>query len=341
MLATRFTELVGCSVPIQSAGMHNLSSPALAAAVSNAGGLGTVSVYGDVPPAVVAATLDRIREQTVGPVAANFILLHVDPAEVNESVSAAAARARVVDFFYTDPDPAIVDLVHRNGALACWQVGSREEAVAAVETGCDFVIAQGIEAGGHVRGTIGLLALLDEVLDAVQVPVLAAGGIGSGRAMAAALAAGADGVRIGTRFVAADEAAAADPYLDALIAARAKDTVYTEAFSVGWPNAPHRVLRSCIEAAAAYPDEIVGEGEVILTGQRHAVYRFDCQPVVRSYTGEIAAMSLWAGESVGRVTRRQPAAEIVRELADEAEVLLRRWGLASNGSTCLDKGETG
>jgi len=278
-----------------------------------------------VPPAVVTETLDRIRDETTGPIAANFILHFVDPAEVAEAVAAAAARARVVDFFCTDPDPGIVEIVHGHGALACWQVGSREEAVAAVAAGCDFVIAQGIEAGGHVRGTIGLLALLDEVLDAVQVPVLASGGIGSGRAMAAALAAGADGVRVGTRFIASEVAAAAGPYLDALIAARAQDTVYTEAFSVGWPNAPHRLLRSCIAAATAFPGEIIGEGADVLTGVRHPVKRFECQSIDKSYTGEIAAMSLWAGESVGRVMRVQPAAEIVRELAEEAETLLRRW----------------
>jgi len=333
MLTTRFTELVGCTVPIQSAGMGHLANPPLAAAVTEAGGLGTVSVYG-VPPAVVADTLDRLKDRTAGPIAANFILHFVDPAAIADAVSAAAARARVVDFFYTDPAPALVDLVHRHGALACWQVGSREEAIAAVAAGCDFVIAQGIEAGGHVRGTIGLLALLDEVLDAVQVPVLAAGGIGSGRGLAAALAAGADGVRVGTRFLAAPEAEAPPPYLDALIAARAHDTVYTEAFPGGWPiTAPHRLLRSCIAAAEAFPEEVVGEGENYLTGQRFPVTRFDTHGVGRGFTGAIAAMSLWAGESVGSVTRIQPAAEIVRELADEAERLLRRWAGAEQPAT--------
>ena len=326
MLATRFTALVGCAVPIQQAGMGNLANPPLAAAVTEAGGLGTVSVYG-VPPAVVADTLDRLRDRTSGPIAANFILHFVDRAELTDAVAAAAARARVVDFFYTAPDPALVALVHRHGALACWQVGSREEALAAVAAGCDFVIAQGIEAGGHVRGTVGLLALLDEILDAVPVPVLAAGGIGSARAMAAALAAGADGVRIGTRFVAAAEAGAPPAYLGALIAARAHDTVYTEAFRIGWPiNAPHRLLRSCIAASESFPDDIVGEGENYLTGQRFPVRRFDTNGVGRGFTGAIEAMSLWAGESVGGVTRVQPAAEIVRELAGEAERLLRRWG---------------
>jgi nitronate monooxygenase len=235
MLTTRFTELVGCSVPIQQAGMAGLSPPRLAAAVAEAGGLGTASVYG-ATPADIAALLDTVRAQTAGAFGANFIMRFVDPALAHESIAVAADRANVVEFFYSDPDAALVEIVHAGGALACWQVGSREEAVAAAAAGCDIIVAQGIEAGGHVRGQIGLLALLTEVLEAVDVPVLAAGGIGTGRAMAAALAAGADGVRVGTRFVAAEEAGAHPAYVQALIAAEAQDTAYTDVFSVGWPN---------------------------------------------------------------------------------------------------------
>jgi NAD(P)H-dependent flavin oxidoreductase YrpB (nitropropane dioxygenase family) len=234
---------------------------------------------------------------------------------------------RVVDFFHTDPDAALVEIVHRHGALACWQVGSPEEAVAAAAAGCDFLIAQGIEAGGHVRGRIGMLALLNEVLDTVAVPVLAAGGIGTGRAMAAALAAGADGVRVGTRFLAAEEAEAHPAYVQALIAARPQDTVYTEAFGAGWPiNAPHRVLRSCLQAAEAFPGEVVGEGRDYYTGQRYPIVRFGTVCTHKSDMGAIEAMSLWAGESVGGVTKIESAADIVRDLTAEAEHLLRRWG---------------
>ncbi|MBV9480673.1 MAG: nitronate monooxygenase [Acidobacteria bacterium] len=110
-----------------------------------------------------------------------------------------------------------------------------------------------------MRGTIGLQALLDDVLEAVDVPVLAAGGIGTGRALAAALSAGASGVRIGTRFVAASEAGAHPMYIDRLIAAHAEDTIYTEAFSNKWPNAPHRVLRSSLASAEAFEGDVVGE----------------------------------------------------------------------------------
>ncbi len=319
MLTTRFTAVVGCSVPIQSAGMGNLATPALAAAVAEAGGLGTVSVYGGVPPAVVAATLDRLRDRTAGPTAANFILHFVDPEEIAASVAAAAARVRVVDFFYTDPDPGIVELVHRHGALACWQVGSREEAVCGGRGGLRLP-GRARRRGGRARPwhRRGAVAPRRGARLAVDVPVLAAGGIGSGRCQAVgAGAAGADGVRVGTRFLAAlGGGGGRASYLDALVAARARDTVYTEAFRVGWPiTAPHRLLRSCIGAAADVPEEVVGEGENVLTGKRFPVYRFDTNGVGRGFTGEIAAMSLWAGESVGRVTGPQPAADIVRELA--------------------------
>ena len=327
MLTTRFTELVGCSVPIQQAGMGSHAKPRMAAAVANAGGLGMVSVYGDYggPPENVAKMLDNTREQTSGVFGANFIMKGVEPELAHETVRAAAEHAKVVEFFYTDPDPALIEIVHSKGALACWQVGSREEAVAAVDAGCDFVVAQGIEAGGHVRGTFGLLALLDQVLRAVDVPVVAAGGIGSGRAMAAVLAAGADGVRVGTRFLAVEEAEAHPDYVKALIAAEAQDTVYTDAFSVGWPNAPHRVLRSSLEAVQAFQGEFVGTNADSWDGQSYQLPRFSCHAVHKSATGHIEAMSQWAGEGVGSLKKVQTAAEIVHELTSEAEMLLRRW----------------
>ncbi len=321
MLTTRFTQLIGCSVPIQQAAIGSLANPRLAAAVSNAGGLGMVAVYG-LPPADVVKDLTAARALASGPFGANFVLHFMNPDEVRDCVAAAASVARLVEFFYADPDPALVAEVHRGGALASWQVGSREEAVAAAGAGCDLVIAQGVEAGGHVRGQISLVALLDQVLAAVSVPVVAAGGIGSGRSMAAALAAGADAVRVGTRFVAADEAGAHPLYVDALIGAEAADSVYTNTFSGNWP-APHRCLRASIEAAIACPDEIIAEGVNEESGETFPIRRLHAFTPRRSTRGNIAAMPHWAGESVGGVKRRQPAAEIVRELAEECEQWLR------------------
>jgi nitronate monooxygenase len=326
VLTTRFTKLVGCTVPIQLAGMDALANQRLAAAVANAGGQGMVSWAG-MRADNLTETLDDLRQQTAGVFGVNFLIpdFEDEPEEVRQCVSVAAARAKVIDFFYHDPVPSLVEIVHQHGALACWQVGSRHEAIAAVKAGCDFIIAQGIEAGGHVRGRIGLLALLNEVLESVEVPVLAAGGIGTGRALAAVLAAGADGARVGTRFVAAEEAGAHPTYVQALIAAEADDTFYGDVFSANWANAPHRALRSSIEAAQAFEGEIVGERLNLRTGTRVPVHRFDSLTVTMDTTGSIEAMPHWAGESVDGVKRVQPAAEIVRELAGDAEALLRRW----------------
>lgn len=325
MLATRFTELIGCTVPIQQAGMGSLTPPELVAAVSGAGALGMLgTARRGITPATLLDLLADVQARTSQPFGVNFLVspTHLDRLD-RKCLEVAAKAARVVEFFYGQPSSEFVAMVHDGGALAFWQVGSREEAVAAQEAGCDLIVAQGIEAGGHVRGTIGLHALLSEVLPAVDVPVLAAGGIGSGRAMAAALAAGADGVRVGTRFVAAEESGTHPEYVEALIAARAEDTIYTEAFSANWPDAPHRVLRSCLEAAEAFRGDVVGEVGS-LDGTRVPVRRFDGITVDRTTTGAIGAMSLAAGESVGSVRDVQSAGDIVRELAEEAEQLLRR-----------------
>jgi NAD(P)H-dependent flavin oxidoreductase YrpB (nitropropane dioxygenase family) len=250
----------------------------------------------------------------------------VDRETIHECVRIAAERVRVVDFFFGWPDAALVDTAHAGGALVSWQIGSPEEARAAKDAGCDLIVVQGIEAGGHIRGRMSLLALLDQVLASSEVPVLAAGGIGTGRAMAAALAAGAAGVRVGTRFIAASESDAHPTYVQALIAAEAGDTIFTERFAGGWPDAPHRVLRSSLQAAEAFDGDVVGERVSPLDATKMPIARFQGNfTVTKLITGAIEAMPLWAGESVGGVKRIQPAGEIVRDLADEAERLLRRW----------------
>src|SRR2546429_4490989 len=207
LLRTRFTELLGCTVPLQQAGMGKIASPALAAAVADAGGLGMVSGIGAAPPEYVAKILDGLRRSTSGAFGANFLIDGVREtgkldADFLKVLEVAASRAPVVEFFYEQPDAELVEMAHAGGALVSWQLGSAAEAAAAERAGCDLIVAQGTEAGGHVRGKIGLLALLGEVLPSAKVPVVAAGGIGTGRAMAAALAAGASAGRGGTPVVA-------------------------------------------------------------------------------------------------------------------------------------------
>lgn len=307
--------------------MAALANPELAAAVSEAGALGMVSV-GGFPAEKISQELQMVRKRTSHPFGANFLIPEIaykDLADAHESVKAAAKLARLVEFFYREPDSSLVKIVHSEGALACWQVGSKEEAAAAVDVGCDLVIAQGIEAGGHIRGRIGLIALLDQVLSMTDVPVIAAGGMSSGRAMAAALAAGASAVRVGTSFAAAEEAGAHPVYQKALVKSEAQDTVFTEAFSEGWPNAPHRVIRSSMEAAQAFQGDEVGQRYLRAQDQWVPVRRLQPIAVTKEVKGNIEAMPHWAGEGVGSIKSILPAAKIVHQLADEAEKLLRRW----------------
>jgi NAD(P)H-dependent flavin oxidoreductase YrpB (nitropropane dioxygenase family) len=314
-LQTRFTELIGCEVPLQQAGMGGVATPELATAVARAGALGMI---GGVrwPAAKLAEALDRLEPSIRRGIGVNFLMPFLD----HQAMAEAARRVRVVEFFYGEPDAELVKQVHEQGALAAWQIGALAEARQAEAAGCDFIVAQGIEGGGHIRGKLGLLALLDQVLGAVTIPVVAAGGIGSGRGMAAALAAGADAVRVGTRFLAAAESNTHPEYQQALIQATASDTVLTEAFNVPWPNAPHRVLRSALAAAQAFPDHRVGE--TLVAGEKMELTRFATPCPTRFTTGKIEAMALYAGESVGNVQAIQPAAAIVHELVREAERLL-------------------
>jgi NAD(P)H-dependent flavin oxidoreductase YrpB (nitropropane dioxygenase family) len=313
MLETSFTRLVGCRAPIQLA---PVGGPQLVVAVSEAGGLGMAS--GPLlSPAALADVLDAIGARTRAPFGVNFLVPLLDRA----CVPVAARKARVVDFFYGAPDAALVKEAGAHGALIGWQVGSVDEALAAQNAGCDFVIAQGTEAGGHVRGATSLLPLLSRVAPALRVPVLAAGGIATARDLAAVLACGAAGARIGTRFVASHESDAHPAYVAALLAARAQDTCLTEAFSVMWPNAPHRVLRSALEAASRLGEDVAGS--LRLGDEVRPIERFSVIPPTRDTSGHIDAMALYAGESVENIDSVRSAAEIVSDLCDGAERILR------------------
>ena len=301
----RFTDLVGSRWPLQQAGMSGTATATLAAAVSNAGGLGMIGV-GRQPLTLVERHLDELATLTTSPVGCTCIAHFVQP----DVVELVASRLPIIEFFYEWPDPARIP----TGVICGWQVGSVDEAKAAVDAGCRYVIAQGMEAGGHVRGHIPLAELLPAVRAAVEVPVVAAGGIGTAEAVRAALRLGADAVRVGTRFVATRESHAHPDYIDALVGARSGDSVLTEAFGIGWPDAPHRVLRSSIDAAAASPDDVVGQS-VTQAGKPLPMPRFGASSPTRDTTGDISAMALYAGVSVGAVDRVMSAAEVVAELS--------------------------
>jgi NAD(P)H-dependent flavin oxidoreductase YrpB (nitropropane dioxygenase family) len=320
MLSTRFTELVGCDVPLQQAPMGLVSPPDLALAVARAGGVGTVSAPIGVERRALAAQLDAWMDRSAGALAVNFITEQVDPA----AVAVAGARARMVDFYWNTPHAKLVDAAHEGGALVNWQVGSLPDAVLAVEAGADVVTVQGREAGGHVRGDTPLLPLLAAVLRAVDVPVLAAGGIAEPRALAAVLAAGAAGARIGTRFLATSESGAHPEYVLALLAAGPESTEITDGFAecpmcATLPRA--RVLRSAIAAV----ETLEGAEEAVGTVGDQPLPPRAGMPPHKDVHGLIHAMALYAGSGVEHVTAVRPAADVVRELAEGAERLLRAW----------------
>ena len=288
--------------------MGSVSTPDLAVAVADAGGVGSITAIG-----MTAIQLDKVladmATRTAGVLAVNFLTADID----REALEAAAARVRIVDFFWADPDPALVQIAHVGGALACWQVGSLAEAQAAADAGCDAVAVQGIEAGGHIRGRSPLLPLLEQVLARLDVPVLAAGGIGDGQAFAKVLDMGAAGARAGTRFVATAESGAHPDYKQAVADAGPDSTEITDAFPIcplcaTVPRA--RVLRSCIHALRCLPGDTAGE--TILGGQRITVPRGHGLPPGPAATGHVEAMAMYAGESSAAIPAIEPAAQVIR-----------------------------
>jgi NAD(P)H-dependent flavin oxidoreductase YrpB (nitropropane dioxygenase family) len=326
-MRTALCERVGIELPIIQAPMGGAAGPALAAAVSNAGGLGMLALSrADIE--IVRTRIRETRALTSRPFGVNLILEF--PQEERLAVCLDQGVA-VISFFWRDP-ASLVPRAKAGGAIVLHTVGSADEAKRAVDCGVDIVVAQGWEAGGHVRGMVATMPLVPIVVDAIKpTPVVAAGGIADGRGLAAALALGAAGAWIGTRFLASPEATIHSRYRELLLRASESDTVYLDnLFDVRWPNAPHRVLRNkTVEtweaAGRAASGQRPGEGEVIATSRSSG-------PIVRyqSYTpgadaeGDIDALSLWAGQGVGLVSKVQPAGDIVREIAGEARLILRR-----------------
>ncbi len=295
-----FCELVGVELPLQQAAMTRVSTSAMIAAVSNAGGLGMVAV-GRSPLAAVTAQIDELASMTSRPFGAGFIIEYLNPDTFEPIVD----RFDIIEFFYAWPDARYVV----PGKIVGWQVGSVDEARAAVDVGCGYVIAQGFEGGGHVRGTTPLAELIPAVRDAIgEVPLIASGGIGCAADVRQAIALGADAVRIGTRFVASAESDVHPRYLELLIEASADDAEYTDVFAVGWPDAPQRALASAIALAKADGPDPVG-----YIGS-NPLPRRGTTPPNKHTTGQIEAMALYAGRSVGAVTAVKPVAEIIAEL---------------------------
>jgi NAD(P)H-dependent flavin oxidoreductase YrpB (nitropropane dioxygenase family) len=330
-MRTALCERLGIDFPIIQAAIGGAAGPALAAAVSGAGGLGTLglSAYNADQ---ARARIRQVRQQTARPFAGNVVLVYDVAAQIEVMLE---ERVPIISVFWGDPTP-LAARVHDAGALLMATVGSLEEAKRAVAGGADIVVAQGWEAGGHVRGTMSTLALVPAVVDEVApVPVVAAGGIADGRGLAAVLALGAQAALIGTRFLGASEADIHPIYRARVLAARGADTVYSTLFDGGWPDAPGRTLRTPTVAAweaagRPGPGARAGEGDAIGLVGDEVLLRYEAVTPRPDFDGDIEAMSLWAGQAVGLVRREQPAAEIMRELVEGARsVMLSSGGIAA------------
>jgi nitronate monooxygenase len=314
-MRTPLCDLLGIEQPIVQAPMGGPAVPAFAAAVSNAGALGMLALSWSED---AGAAVQGLRGLTGNPFGGNFGL-HLDQHARLDA--ALEAGLRIVSLFWGDPGP-YVERIHAADALLVHTVGSAEEAKRAVAAGVDVVVAQGFEAGGHVWGQVGSLALVPAVVDAVDpTPVIAAGGIGDARGVAAVFALGAQAAWVGTRFLLADEAPVHEHYRQRLIEADETDALwFADLFDGGWPSAPHRALRNATidawEAAGRPPTgSRPGEGEQIVTRPAGSgIPRYASLTPVEGMGGDIGAMSLWAGQSVALARRVEPAADIVAEL---------------------------
>jgi NAD(P)H-dependent flavin oxidoreductase YrpB (nitropropane dioxygenase family) len=323
-LSTPLCELLGIELPVVQAPIGSATCPELAAAVSGAGALGTLALTWTAPDRC-AKRIQRTQALTDRPFAVNLVLDwdHRERIEI-----CAREGVALISTFWGDP-ARYVERIHGAGSLHIHTVGSVAEAVAAAEAGVDVIVAQGAEAGGHVRGVTSTLALVPAVVDAVRpIPVIAAGGIADARGLVAVLALGAQAAWIGTRFLLAAEANVHAAYRGRVMAACAEDTVHTSAFDGGWPHAAHRVLRNATLTAWEAAGRPVsphrpGEGEIVATAPGGAsLERYHMAIPQAGTDGDIEEMALYAGQGVGLARACAPAAEIVGELRDGALALL-------------------
>lgn len=321
---TRLCQLLGIEVPIVQAPIGNASCPELVAAVCEVGALGMLSVTWRELPEVRRA-IREVRDRTVRTFGVNLVLEWGQDERLDACLEEGV---RIISFFWGDP-ARYIDRIHQAGGHVMHTVGSAAEARRRVDDGVDVIVAQGIEAGGHVWGEVSTMALVPAVVDVVDpVPVVAAGGIADARGIAAAMALGASGVWMGTRFVATLESAAHPAYKHAVLEAVETDTVYTHMFDRGWPGAPHRVLRNSTIArsgsrVSGISAERPGEGEVI---GHHAdgtpVIRYADDEPLAGMEGEIEAMALYAGQSAALVHDLPSAADLVPRLINQSREAL-------------------
>ncbi|EMA21125.1 NAD(P)H-dependent flavin oxidoreductase [Haloarcula amylolytica] len=326
-LQTPLCAKIGIDHPVVQAPVGSVSTPALAAAVADAGGLGMLAMSWRDADAIRDAYTEAATA-TDGVIGVNVVL---DESTGVLSPSACLdacldAGTSVVSFSFGDAEPYI-DRVHEAGGTAMVTVGSAAEAEAATDAGADVVVAQGREAGGHIQSDVTTMALLPRVADAVPVPVVAAGGLGDGRGLAAALTLGADGGWFGTRFVATEESGAHETYRERIVDAPETATRFTELFDRGWPDQPHRVLETdeVRQQPGADSDGETGGSDseqVARMPDGEPISRLADMPPLDGMTGDVEALPHYAGQSAGLAQDVRPAGEVVARLVSDARAAL-------------------
>lgn len=335
-IANRFTRRYGCAHPFACAGMAFIcETPPLAIATIRGGGVGALA-GSLMSPEALGEAIEAVRAAADGPLHVNFLTIFPHDAQIAVCVE---KKVPIVSFHWGLPSEAVMAALKAGGASVWAQVGSAKAAAAAVALGCEAVIAQGAEAGGHNYAGPPLMALLPAVRDAAgEALVLAAGGIADGRGAAAALALGADAVWVGTRMVATPEANAHESHRAAIVAARAEDTLLS---SVYGPEAPHfnpmRLVRNPTIAAWNHRVEDLPKdrggldpiGETRMAGALMPVRPFDAIVPVPETTGDLAQMPMLCGAGAGLISAVDPAEEVVRAMMEEAAAILGRLGASA------------
>lgn len=333
-LRTAFTELLGIEHPVASAGMGGGAAGGdLAGAVSEAGGLGIVGASWLTPERMQAAVA-RARELTSKPIGVNLLLFGnealIEPLLALEPAVFSTAWPR------DDQDLAgLFSRAHERGAKVMHMVATLPDAIAAVEAGADVVVAQGTEGGGHV-GEMGTTVLVRQVAKAVApVPVLAAGGLADGAGLAAALALGADGVLMGTRFMATDECSLSPFDKAGVVASDGQDTIVTsvhDAFSGrDWPGAWSRGPRN------RFVEEWLGREPVLRRRRQQVRERLSAA----EERGDHGYWLMWFGQSAGLVDDVRPAGDVVRETVGEAERILTELSRTLEQSATMNAASRG
>ena len=314
-------DLLGSKIPLVLAGMGGVARSELVAAVTGAGGFGFLGMVRE-PPELIAREVARLREMGHSRFGVNIIPASTDPALLDRQVSTLIdLTVPVVCTFWT-LDEQVTRRLRDAGIMVAHQVGSVDEAIEAARSGVEIIIAQGREAGGHVRGIRPIRDLLPEVVEAVNIPVLAAGGMATGGDLVTAMALGASGIVLGTALMATEESFAHAYHKQRLLVAEADDTVLTSSFHVNWPpNAPVRVLKSAV-TSGAHGDPHASGRTVIGDEEGRPIYLFSTDSPLRSMTGDFESMALYAGTGIGRITTITRAADRLAQIIAEAEDLL-------------------